>query len=57
MRDAAGVERLIAAVDSRGGVVVIHGWRTKLSLTAAEAARLLEPLPASSSTPTSTAKG
>ena len=43
MREAAGIERLIAAVDSRDGVVVIHGWRTKLTLTAAEAARLLEP--------------
>ena len=43
MRDAAGIERLIAAVDSRDGVVVIHGWRTKLSLTAAAAARLLQP--------------
>ena len=33
----------IAAVDSRDGVVVIHGWRTQLPLTAAEAVRILEP--------------
>ncbi len=40
---AIGAERLIAAVDSRDGVVVIHGWRTRLTLTAAEAVRILEP--------------
>ena len=43
MSRAVGVDRLIAAVDSREGVVVIHGWRTKLTLTAAEAVRMLEP--------------
>lgn len=36
-------ERLVAAVDSRGGHVVIHGWRTELALTPAEAVRQLEP--------------
>jgi phosphoribosylformimino-5-aminoimidazole carboxamide ribotide isomerase len=40
---AVGVDSLIAAVDSRDGVVVIHGWRTRLTLTAAEAVRILEP--------------
>ena len=40
---AAGVDRLIAAVDSKGGQVVIDGWRTQLPLTAVEAIRLLEP--------------
>jgi hypothetical protein len=39
--DAAG--RAIAAVDSRGGQVVIHGWRTALPITAVEAVRALEP--------------
>jgi len=34
---------VIAAVDSRGGRVVIHGWKTALPLTAAEAVRALEP--------------
>ena len=34
---------MIAAVDSRGGHVVIHGWKTTLPLTAVEAVRALEP--------------
>ncbi len=34
---------MIAAVDSRGGRVVIHGWKTTLPLTAVEAVRALEP--------------
>ena len=38
-----GRERVIAAVDSRGGHVVIHGWKTELPLTAADAVRALEP--------------
>lgn len=38
-----GTSRLIAAVDSKGGQVVIHGWRTALPLTAVEAIRQLEP--------------
>jgi phosphoribosylformimino-5-aminoimidazole carboxamide ribonucleotide (ProFAR) isomerase len=41
--DAVGRERIIAAVDSRGGRVVIHGWKTTLPLTAVEAVRALEP--------------
>jgi phosphoribosylformimino-5-aminoimidazole carboxamide ribotide isomerase len=41
--DAVGRERVIAAVDSRNGHVVIHGWKTQLPLTAAEAVRALEP--------------
>jgi phosphoribosylformimino-5-aminoimidazole carboxamide ribotide isomerase len=40
---AVGVDRVIAAVDSRGGRVVIHGWKTPLSLTPVEAVRALEP--------------
>jgi phosphoribosylformimino-5-aminoimidazole carboxamide ribotide isomerase len=40
---AVGADRLIAAVDSRDGVVVIHGWRTKLTITAVEAVKILEP--------------
>jgi phosphoribosylformimino-5-aminoimidazole carboxamide ribotide isomerase len=40
---AVGVEKLIAAVDSRGGYVVIHGWKTPLPITAVEAVRALEP--------------
>jgi phosphoribosylformimino-5-aminoimidazole carboxamide ribotide isomerase len=38
-----GADRLIAAVDSRGGKVVIHGWRTMLEITPADAVRQLEP--------------
>lgn len=36
-------DRLIAAVDSRGGRVVIHGWRTQLQISAVEAVTRLEP--------------
>src|SRR5215218_3176555 len=39
LSDAVGRERVIAAVDSRKGHVVIHGWKTELPLTAAEAVR------------------
>jgi len=41
--DGLGRERVIAAVDSRGGHVVIHGWTTVLPLTAVDAVRALEP--------------
>jgi phosphoribosylformimino-5-aminoimidazole carboxamide ribotide isomerase len=41
--DAVGRDRVIAAVDSRGGRVVIHGWKTTLPLTAVDAVRALEP--------------
>jgi phosphoribosylformimino-5-aminoimidazole carboxamide ribotide isomerase len=40
---AVGTDRVIAAVDSRGGRVVIHGWKTPLDVTAIEAVRALEP--------------
>jgi len=43
LAEAVGVERVIAAVDSRGGHVAIHGWRTVLPLTAVDAVRALEP--------------
>ena len=43
MSDGGGRERVIAAVDSKGGRVVIHGWKTTLSLTATDAIRALEP--------------
>ena len=38
-----GSERLIAAVDSKGGRVVIDGWRTTLGISPAEAIRSLAP--------------
>lgn len=43
LADAVGADRVIAAVDSRYGHVVIHGWKTSLPLTAVEAVRALEP--------------
>ena len=43
LAEAIGVEQVIAAVDSRGGRVVIHGWKTALPLTAVEAVKALEP--------------
>ena len=43
LADTFGPEALIAAVDSRGGKVVIHGWRTQLELAPEDAVRALEP--------------
>jgi phosphoribosylformimino-5-aminoimidazole carboxamide ribotide isomerase len=43
LADAIGLDRLIAAVDSRGGKVVIHGWKTPLAISAVDAVRELEP--------------
>lgn len=43
LADSLGAERVIAAVDSRDGRVVIHGWKTPLPMTAVEAVRALEP--------------
>jgi phosphoribosylformimino-5-aminoimidazole carboxamide ribotide isomerase len=43
MSRAVTPERLIAAVDSRGGQVVIDGWRTAVGITAVDAVRALEP--------------
>jgi phosphoribosylformimino-5-aminoimidazole carboxamide ribotide isomerase len=40
---AIGADRVIAAVDSRGGQVAIHGWKTILPITAVEAVRELQP--------------
>lgn len=41
--DAIPIDRLVAAIDSRGGRVVIHGWKTMLDLSPEMAARTLEP--------------
>lgn len=43
LAEAVGPERVIAAVDSRNGHVVIHGWKTPLPITSVEAVRILEP--------------
>jgi phosphoribosylformimino-5-aminoimidazole carboxamide ribotide isomerase len=41
--DTLGEDRLVAAVDARGGRVVVHGWRSALDLTPVEAIHILEP--------------
>lgn len=38
-----GRDRWIAAVDARGGRVVVDGWRTELAITPEDAMRALEP--------------
>jgi len=38
-----GRERWIAAVDARGGRVVVDGWRTQLAITPEQAMQALEP--------------
>lgn len=43
LADAFGRERLVAAVDARGGRVVVNGWRTALEVSPVEAIAALEP--------------
>jgi phosphoribosylformimino-5-aminoimidazole carboxamide ribotide isomerase len=43
LSEAIGADQVIAAVDSRGGCVAIHGWKTILPVTAVDAVRALEP--------------
>ncbi len=43
LAERVGLERLIAAVDGKGGRVVVDGWRTALDLAPAEAMAMLEP--------------
>ena len=38
-----GAERLVMAIDSRGGRVAIHGWKTITAITPAEMMEALEP--------------
>jgi phosphoribosylformimino-5-aminoimidazole carboxamide ribotide isomerase len=40
---ALGADRLIAAIDSRAGRIVINGWKTSLDITPEDAARQLDP--------------
>jgi phosphoribosylformimino-5-aminoimidazole carboxamide ribotide isomerase len=40
---AVGPEHVIAAVDSKGGHVAIHGWKTVLPISTLDAVRALEP--------------
>lgn len=41
--DTVGRERLVIALDSKGGRIVVKGWRESLSLTAEEVVQRLEP--------------
>lgn len=41
--DALGLDALVAAVDSRGGRVTIHGWKTDTTITPTEAVAALSP--------------
>ncbi|HWN86879.1 MAG TPA: HisA/HisF-related TIM barrel protein, partial [Vicinamibacterales bacterium] len=43
LAEAIGRDRIIGAVDSKGGRVAIHGWKTVLPVTAVDAVRALEP--------------
>jgi phosphoribosylformimino-5-aminoimidazole carboxamide ribotide isomerase len=43
LRDAVGRERLLIAVDSKGGRIVVKGWQEATDLTAEEVLRPLEP--------------
>lgn len=41
--EALDPDVLLGAIDSRGGRVVIHGWKTPIPVTPEDAARALEP--------------
>lgn len=43
LADRFGTDRLVAAVDARGGLVVVDGWRTQLAISPVDAIRALEP--------------
>ncbi len=43
LADAVGADRVIAAVDTKGGRVAVKGWRETVPLTAVEAVKALEP--------------
>jgi len=43
LANAVGADRVIGAVDAKDGRVVIHGWRTKLTISPVEAVKALEP--------------
>jgi phosphoribosylformimino-5-aminoimidazole carboxamide ribotide isomerase len=43
LADAVGANRVIAAVDTKGGRVAVKGWRETVPITAVEAVQALEP--------------
>ena len=58
LADAVGRDRVIAAVDSRGGHVVIHGWKTDAAADGRRTPSARSSRSATSfSIPTSTPKG
>jgi phosphoribosylformimino-5-aminoimidazole carboxamide ribotide isomerase len=42
LAQTVGADRVIGAVDARGGRVVIHGWRTTLPITPVDAVKALD---------------
>jgi phosphoribosylformimino-5-aminoimidazole carboxamide ribotide isomerase len=43
LAETIGRDRVIAAVDARGGKVVIHGWKTTLPVSSVDAVLALDP--------------
>lgn len=43
LAEAVGIDRVIAAVDSREGCIVLRGWRESIALPTVDAVRALEP--------------
>jgi phosphoribosylformimino-5-aminoimidazole carboxamide ribotide isomerase len=43
VRDAIGKDRLLVALDSKGGRIVVKGWRESIDLTAEDVVQSLEP--------------
>ena len=43
LAQTVGSDKVIAAVDSKGGNVVIHGWKTTLPISAVQAVQALDP--------------
>jgi phosphoribosylformimino-5-aminoimidazole carboxamide ribotide isomerase len=43
LAETIGADKVIAAVDSRGGRVVIHGWKTALPISPVDAVQALDP--------------
>ena len=43
LQDAIGRDRIVLALDSKGGRIVIKGWRESMAFTAEEVIRQLEP--------------
>jgi phosphoribosylformimino-5-aminoimidazole carboxamide ribotide isomerase len=41
--EVLGPDSMVGAIDSRGGKVVIHGWKTPIPISPEDAARALEP--------------